>query len=67
MNFDAIRALQEQNEYLQNVISKKDEKLIELEENNHFLQNRELSIQHTIEKLKSKYKQKLLEKEGEIG
>ena len=44
MNFDAIRALQEQNEYLQNVISRKDEKLIELEENNHFLQNRELSI-----------------------
>ena len=26
-----------------------------------------MSIQHNIEKLKAKYKQKLLEKEGEIG
>jgi hypothetical protein len=45
LNCDGIRALQEQNQFLSNLHTEKDQRIEELQENNSFLQNRDGSIQ----------------------
>jgi hypothetical protein len=44
MDCDAMRVLEEQNELLQKLVNEKDQRCQEIEKNNNFLQNRDLSI-----------------------
>lgn len=61
-----IAAMQQQLEFLQNALNENQSKNEELERHNNFLMNRDISIQTTVQKLKAKYKQKIIEKEQEI-
>ena len=51
---------------MQQTAEERVEKSKEIEQQNTYLLNRDLEIQATVQKLKSKYKQKLIEKQQEV-
>ena len=64
---ESINAMEGEKAVLQSALDDKDLFTQELEKKSEFLQEKDLSIQQTIQKLKSKYKQKIVDKESEVG
>lgn len=64
---ESINAMEGEKAILQSALDDKELFTQELEKKTEFLQGKDHSIQQTIEKLKSKYKQKIVDKESEVG